>query len=90
MTTVKVGIPSNDNELLVQNIPFQGIHAYKSHVHDQHDCYIAFDGYGYPHEDDLCNLNTGHMSTLIRYIESVESAQCDVMNSQHKSKTSEL
>lgn len=76
-TRVRLGIPTNGSELFEQNSPFPGAFAYKSSAVQEEECYISFDSFGNAHEDLLCVLNTGHMGTLIRYIESVDETYCD-------------
>ena len=71
-----LGVPSNDNELFEQNSPFPEAFAYKSNAFDPEECYLAFDRFGNAHDEHLCLINTSHMGTLIRYIETVEETPC--------------
>ena len=74
---IRLGVPANGSELFEQNTPFPGAFAYKSVTMDERECYVAFDAFGNAHVELLCVLNTSHMATLIRYIESVDETECD-------------
>lgn len=86
--TARVGSPSNDNEYFDQHTLFGSIVAYQStHIEDD-QCYIAFDGHGYPY-DDMC-LEPGHKGTLIRYFDYFEQIDCDEADLPFRSMMKEL
>jgi hypothetical protein len=74
---LRLGTPRNNSEQFEQVAPFPGIYAYKSSSPATQDCYMAFDSFGNSHDDILCNVDTSHMASLIRYIESVEETICE-------------
>lgn len=80
MTTVRVGTPSDGNELFEQLSPFTNVVAYKSMAVEGQDCYIAFNRFGHPYNEELCVVDTSHRGTLIRYVEAFEEAECEETN----------
>ena len=84
----RLGVPRNNNELFEQISPFQGVFAYKASSIEPEHCYMGFDSFGNNCGELLCELNTSHMATLIRYIESVEETNCQ--HTQLKSSRMEL
>lgn len=68
-TEMRIGVPENDNELFEEIVVHPG-HAYKSYIHSDPQCYLAFDTMGNAHEQELCQVTTGHADVVISYIET--------------------
>lgn len=83
-----LGVPINDSELFEQISPFPLSFAYKASSIEPEMCFMAFDAFGNNYNGKLCDLNTGHVATHLRYIESLEPTQCD--HTQLKTSKTEL
>lgn len=69
---MKIGVPENHNELFEEMVVHPG-HAYKSYIHADPECYVAFDGMGNAHGQQLCLVTTGHADVVISSIETTMS-----------------
>lgn len=75
--TLRVGSPSNNNELFDQHSLYGSAAAYQPSAVEEHECYIAFNEDGFPYNDQMCMLDTRHRATLFMYIEAFEQVQCE-------------
>ena len=73
----RLGVPRNNSELFEQIVPFSGTSAYKASGVEPENCYMGFDSFGNSYSELLCQLDTSHMSILIRSIEAVEETNCE-------------
>lgn len=68
-TELRIGVPVNGNELFEEIVAHPG-HAYKSYIHTDPQCYLAFDTMGNAHEQELCVVTTEHADVIISSFET--------------------